>query len=313
MKNYLENTLRQKVDIKENIALYKKLPLVFKSRYKIYDVKTNNISWVGIRVRDNSGLINLRKDRILIEKVTNLNCALFLRNTTFYIKEKLIKEGIPFVIDDKEIYLPFIGTLLTSKTKKIKPVKLISYITQKMILMAIYEKWKNVTAAQAARILNISRMTATRCFDEIEYLNIDILDTYGKSKVITILDDKKALWNNIANILRNPVIKKYEISNDLKLKNKAGISALSKYSLIDDNRYPTYALTKKELSKYNLKEQADTFGDIGCVVLELGYYIDFNNQNNQDPLSAILSLDEEEKADIRVSKAIEEVLKEILC
>ena len=34
MKNYLENTLRQKVDIKENMALYKKLPLVFKSSKK---------------------------------------------------------------------------------------------------------------------------------------------------------------------------------------------------------------------------------------------------------------------------------------
>ena len=107
----------------------------------------------------------------------------------------------------------------------------------------------------------------------------------------------------------------------LNLNNKLRLKPISlqlignspKYSLIGDNRYPTYALTKKELSKYNLKEQADTFGDIGCVVLELGYYIDFNNQNNQDPLSAILSLDEEEKADIRVSKAIEEVLKEILC
>ena len=37
--------------------------------------------------------------------------------------------------------------------------------------------------------------------------------------------------------------------------------------------------------------------EIGCVVLELGYFIDFKNKKLEDPLSVTLSLTESEKQD----------------
>ena len=63
----------------------------------------------------------------------------------------------------------------------------------------------------------------------------------------------------------------------MKLEKKAGISALCEYSLLSDNVYPTYAVTKKELkaSGVKMERQAGKLEEIGCVVLELGYFIDF--------------------------------------
>ena len=57
----------------------------------------------------------------------------------------MIEEGIPFVIDRKQVFLPFIGYLLSKgNERELAPVHLISFLTQKMLLMAIYERWNEV-------------------------------------------------------------------------------------------------------------------------------------------------------------------------
>lgn len=313
MKDYLEKTLRQKVSIKANNSLCDKLPLAFKGRYYFFDIETNGMHWVAIKPKSDAGLVTLRKDRAKVQAAAGLNCAIFMDSTTCYIKEKLIEEGIPFVLADKQVYLPFIGFLLTSSGERdIAPVQLISYLTQKLILTAIYEKWDKVTVSEAAVRLGVTKTSVTRCFDEIEYLSIDILDAKGKSRAITVSEDRKQLWEKLQSVLRNPVIARYELREDLLLDKKAGITALCEYSLLSDNDYPTYAITKKEITNTEIKKMKRVCRgeEIGCVVLELGYFIDFDNKKIEDPLSVVLSLSDEEKQDERVCISINEMLEE---
>ena len=176
MKAFLEKTIRQKISINKNEKVFNKLPLVYRGRYEIYNVSMNQTTWILVKPKEKIGLVKLRKDRLVIEKATELNCALWFETTTYYIKEKLLNEGVPFVIKDKQVYLPFLGYLLSNeKERSIKPVHMISFITQKMLLVAMYEKWKGVTVTQAASKLGVTKMSASRAFDEMEYLNIDVL------------------------------------------------------------------------------------------------------------------------------------------
>ena len=243
MKEFLEKSLRQNVRMTENKEIYKKLPLAYRGRYDIFTVETNGVLWMAIQPRDDVGLVLLRRDRTCVEKMTGLNCAIFLERTTFYIKEKLMEEGIPFVI---------------------------------------------------------------------EYLNIGVLDMKGKSRVINIPDDRKQLWQQIESVLRNPVIRRFVLRKDMKLEKKAGISALCEYSLLSDNAYPTYAVTKKELKASGVKveKQASELEEIGCVVFELGYFIDFLGKGLQDPFSVVLSQTREEQEEERVDISINEMLEE---
>ena len=285
MKSFLEKTLCQNVMIDETEYLNEKLPLAFRGRYTFYKVETNGSPWIAIQPKADVGLAALRKDWIKIEKAAGLNCAIFFDSTSFYIKEKLLEEGIPFVLKDKQVYLPFIGYLLSNENeRKISPVYLISFLTQKVILVAIYEKWENVTASKAAIRLGVTKMSANRCFDEIEYLNVDILGMKGKSRVITVPADIQKLWNDVRVILRNPVIARYELKEDIQLEKKAGITALCEYSLLSDNEYPTYAITKKEITESRIRKmkQVHSGEEIGCVVLELGYFIDFKNKKLEE-------------------------------
>ena len=313
MKEFLEKTLRQYVSMEESEYLNDKLPLAFRGRYIFYKVETNGLSWVAIQPKNDVGLVTLRKDRAKIEKVAGLNCAIFLNATTFYIKEKLIEEGVPFVLEGKQVYLPFIGYLLSSANERnLAPVHLISFLTQRLIFTAIYEKWENVTVSEAADKLSVTKMSVSRCFDEIEYLNVDILGMKGKSRVITVPPDIKKLWDDMQDVLRNPVIARYELSEDINLEKKAGISALCEYSLLSDNEYATYAITKKEIAESGIKRMrlVHPGEEIGCVVLELGYFVDFRDKSLEDPMSVALSLSDIEKQDERVNISVGEMLEE---
>ena len=313
MREFLEKTLRQNVIMTENKEVYKKLPLAYRGRYDIFTVETNGVLWMAIHPKDDIGLVVLRRDRAVVEKITGLNCAVFLDRTTFYIKEKMIEEGIPFVIDRKQVFLPFIGYLLSKgNERELAPVHLISFLTQKMLLMAIYERWNEVKVSDAAKRLEVSTKSASRCFDELEYLNIDVLGMKGKSRVINIPNDRKQLWQQIERMLRNPVIRRFILRKDMKLEKKAGISALCEYSLLSDNAYLTYAVTKKELKSSGVTEekQVSELEEIGCAVLELGYFIDFSGKGLQDPLSVVLSLTGEEQEEERIDISINEMLEE---
>ena len=299
MKEFLEKTLRQNVIMTENKEVYKKLPLAYRGRYDIFTVETNGVLWMAIHPKDDIGLVVLRRDRAGVEKITGLNCAVFLDRTTFYIKEKMMEEGIPFVIEGKQVFLPFIGYLLSKENEReLAPVHLISFLTQKMLLMAIYERWNEVKVSGAAKRMGASTKSASRCFDELEYLNIDVLGMKGKSRVINIPNDRKQLWQQIERMLRNPVIRRFILRKDMKL--------------LSDNAYLTYAVTKKELKASGVTEekQVSELEEIGCAVLELGYFIDFSGKGLQDPLSVVLSLTGEEQEEERIDISINEMLEE---
>ena len=94
-------------------------------------------------------------------------------------------------------------------------------------------------------------MSANRCFDEIEYLNVDILGMKGKSRVITVPADIQKLWNDVRVILRNPVIARYELKEDIQLEKMAGITELGyfidfKNKKLEDPLSVTLSLTESE-------------------------------------------------------------------
>ena len=312
MKNYLERSLHMEVSIKEAAAVYDKLPLMYKGMYNIFLVSSGGVNWIAIEPKGETSLPQLRKNRAVVEKTAGLNCAVFLQKSNYYSREKMVEEGIPFVLQDKEIYLPFLGVLLSaSKSRDIKPVHQISFLTQKILITGIYQPYDKATVTDISKLVGVSKMAVSKCFDEIEYLGIDVMDSKGKSRALTMTGDKRALWEMISPFLRDPVIKRFELIDDVRLKRQAGLSALCSYSLLSDNAYPTYAVTKEDISESGVREKklAGKNEEKGSVVLELGYFIDVVKAGIQDPLSVSLSLGEYAD-DERVQLSVEEMFKE---
>lgn len=311
MKDYLENILHMKIRIDDSESLYDHLPLLYKGTYDIFKVDSGGVEWIAMRPKTNVRLNQLRKNRAFLEKKTQLNAALLLEKTSLYSKDRMIEEGIPFIICNDTVYLPFLGILLGKKQRELKPVNQISFLTQRILLTGLYKGYNKATVTYLSEQLKVSKMAVSKSFDEIEYLDIGVMDHDGRRRSITIGNDKKSVWEKIRPCMRNPVIRAFNLKEDVHLPKKAGISALSEYSMLEDNGYPTYAVEKSEIGILGIRElkQAAKVEDIGCRVFEVGYFIDCVKENVQDPLSVVLSI-EDELGDERVEISVEEMLKE---
>ena len=312
MNEFIEKCIGMKVDIKD-VDYNGKLPMIYSSLYDFKIASMHNIEWLIAIPKEKINLAQLRKNHRQIEKLLDMRCALYIKDTSTYSKNAMIADGIPFIVEDREIYLPFLGILLNSANERnIKPVQRLSFLTQKMIITAIYEKWNEVTVTKAAEQLDITKMSASRCFDEIDFFDMPILGTKGKSRVINIPDDVKGLWSSIEVYMRNPVLNIFNINDNLTLPVKGGMSALAEYSMISDNKYPTYVVAKKDIKDLALKDRLVDIkkDEPGCIIQEVGYVISFGNGDAIDPLSLFLSLSDDEKADERIEISVREMLEE---
>lgn len=311
MKEFIEKTMHQKVELNEYDKI-NNFPLMYRVNYEFYIMKIEKQQCLLVKPKGETGLVILRKQQKRIEQLTGLVCVLYLTRMNYYSRDKMLEEGIPFIWENRQIYMPFLGILLNqNEAREIKPCSRVSFLTQKLLLTALYQNWKNVTVTLAAKELGVSKMSITRCFDEIECLEIPVLEKKGRTRMVNGMD-KKEMWKIIEPFMRNPLLQEYYLEKDIAEELvMSGNSALSEFSLLSDNVYPTYAITKTELKTYGIKErkQVPRGETPGCIVQELGYLILFKDKTVIDPLTVFLLMGEEQE-EPRVERALEEMLEE---
>ena len=93
--------------------------------------------------------------------------------------EKILRQNV-IMTENKEVYkkLPLVYRgrydIFTVENTHIKQKYLLSFLFSYLLSEQIFESLDFLTHAQSA----------SRCFDELEYLNIDVLGMKGKSRVI---------------------------------------------------------------------------------------------------------------------------------
>ena len=314
--SYIEETLH----MNGNASVYERsdtLPLYLRNGYYLYSLAISGATCLLAEPKEPANLTALRKQSIQLKILTGLDCVLCLEVVRIYTKEKMLAEGIPFVIAGQQIYMPFLGIALTNNcAREIPVIDKISFSTQKLLLTAIYEGWVQTTLTEAAKALNISKMSVTRCFDELESLGLMLVKSEGKMRRFNYKSGRRALWETVRPFLRNPISRQYRLGEqlDIGFEKLGGMSAVCHYSMLADNHYTVYAISKddaKEIGKLKLPlvpENETPF----IIIHVMSYNLEYHEANAIDPLTAILSLTDEEKTDPRVEAAIDEILEECL-
>ena len=312
MKEYLEKSLKK--PIKMSVYLdCKELLRTFGDIYDFYIIKMEDFEWLIAEPLMSFSLNFMRKHQRLMKKLSGMECALYLKKQSLYKRNTMVEERIPFIIWDKMVFLPFLDILVYARADKaLKPVEKIAFLTQKLLLLALYEKWKDMNVQKIAKELNVTTVAVHKCFDEIQYFKLPIIKDVGRSRLLSIDVSSREMWNMIEPIFRNPVIKTYKLVEDIAADIKAGVSAICEYSGLQDNPCPTYAVTKRDLQRFQIKirQQAVTEDEIGCVVQELGYCIDFKGKGLVDPLTVYMSLSDEQRQNGEIKICIDSMLKE---
>ena len=312
MKNYLEAVLHQDVNI-QPFTDTRKLPLAYRNRYMLSNMVIAGQGTVLVEPLEHEPLAAIKKQHRQLELYTGSRCVLALKYMSSYARDAMVKDGIPFVWEGHQVYLPFLGMLLDSTIGRSVPqCEEISFLTQRLLLTALYQSWEEVTVTKASGMLGVTKTAISHCFDELEAINMPYLSVRSRARKLTIEKDKRAAWENLKDSLRNPVIATYALKERPAARLRtAGLTALAGYSLLSEPSCPTFAMSKKVISILKLtKSHLAPAEDMpACILQEIGYQIDFCAGTAIDPLSLVLSLSHEEKEEPRISMAVDEMLE----
>lgn len=298
----------------------KKLPLYLIKAYDYIKIEYYGKTFLAINCSDKEelGIDELKKHIKQIKKYTNLEHELVIifNVTTRYMRSRLIREQISFIIPGKQIYFPTLGMVYSEKLiskyrldrvytseTKMRPA------TQALFLELVLNRKANINQSTLAKKLNISRMSISRAFKELKSMNL-IKDT-NEDGVVNIKFSEHIIevWQKAQDYIVNPILKKVYVIMD-SIDNElwdhliiSGESALSRFSMLGEPKYKTYGITNKEWNALDHKPQIVEVKDDRVCIIELWKHKLPVNDNIIHPLSLLVLLASE--SDERIINELE--------
>ena len=288
----------------------KNYPNYIVARYRIQKISINDLKMFFIYPKTElESITTLEKHINKIKEYENIPVVLILDKISYRQKEYLIKERISFIVEGKQIYLPFMAIYLQERCDALKQVNdNILPSAQLLLLYFIYKGNKNLSTSQAARDLNLTPTSLSRASRQLESKNLIKTKKIGVNKILYSELTPEALYNSVKDILTNPVKRTVYISKD-KIDSTlmiSGCSALSKYSMLNETNIKYYA--SSNITKWSKISTNRLYDSNTQVVLQLFSYDSsiLSNNNIVDKLSLALSLKDD--TDERVEQAVNEML-----
>jgi len=254
----------------------------------------------------------LKKHIARIQKNENLPVVLVLKELSFRRKEYLIREKIPFIVDGKQIYLPFMAMYLQERCSAEKiPREEILPSAQMLLLHFIYRGAQDLSTSQAAKDLELTPTSISRASRQLEEMGLLHIRKVGVQRIMQSEDSSKTLFQKAGDKLLNPVkrtvyIPQKYVGADLP---ESGYSALAEYSMLNAPNVRCYAAERisqwKDVMTNSLQNSQEQ------VAVEMWRYNPrkLSTRDTVDELSLALALRED--TDERVEEAIEEMLNEL--
>ena len=298
---YLDKVLGIEVTY-ENVE-FKHLPNFIAARYCLQMVAMNGQRAIFLYPKTELEQIEVLKKHIArIQKNENLPVVLVLNELSFRQKEYLIREKIPFIVEGKQIYLPFMAMYLQERCNaEREPREEILPSAQMLLLHFIYGGAQELSTSQAAKDLELTPTSISRASKQLEEMGLLHIKKLGVQRILQSEDSPKTLFQKAGDKLLNP-IKRTELL-------ESGYSALAEYSMLNAPNVKCYATERisqwKDVMTNSLQDSQ------AQVTVEMWRYNPrkLSTRNIVDELSLALALRED--ADERVEEAVEEMLNEL--
>ena len=285
------------------------LPLYIASNYQFYTAYIENIRCIVIiPIEELPTLPSLKKQIQKIRVIDDVPVVLYSKTISFYRRKSLLENHIPF-ITDKQVFLPFIGTLLVNEKEPEKIKDKFVYSTQLLFLAYMYNHEKKAYVSDLSKYLPFSAMTLSRAVKQLEMTDLFLVYKVGVNKVIESKYSYKELFERIQHYLLTPVRHVGYMDQSLVTDYMilAGESALSEISMLNPSRIKTYAVYEKDFDKTQLiDELIDPDVQVKVEIWAYNPQL-FTHTNIADTLSIILSL--KENKDERIEEVLEDILK----
>jgi DNA-binding MarR family transcriptional regulator len=308
---FLKRTLRLNVKIDESTQKYP-LPNYIISRYIIHTALFDRQKVFLLYPKTELEPVNAIRNHIQkIQTLEKIPVVVVLTRITARQRQNMVDAGIPFIVENKQCYLPFLGTLFTEKCDaETESAEKLIPSAQMLLFYYIYRNQREIYANEAVEALGVSAMTITRAVRQLE--QVGIIHTYknGVKKVITSECTGKELFEKAKKYMFCPIHKKKYIRKEIVDESLliSGDQALSMYSMLNTPRVNCYATG--DTAKWKDRLEDTLIDDRLLVELQLWKYDPrvLAKDSTVDVLS--LAMCYVDDPDERVEEAVEEMLEE---
>lgn len=297
------------------------LPLFLRERFSLFSVRLFGKKWL-LAVEspdwDPGTPTEYRQQWQQLKQAAGENhVALVLPFVSATVRDRMVRMGIPFLIPGTQIFLPESMVLLTETFGNAgSPAgKPLSPVAQMLLLFQIQKGGVDeLSAKELSARLGYSRPSLSNATSELEQNRLCETCRKGKEQRIAFAGSGKELWAAGLPLLRSPVKKTRFViwANPPREARQAGLSALSRMSLLAEDPVPVYALQEKSirqgLEQGRFNACPDRYG--ADARLEFWRYDPalLSDGALVDTLSLYLSLRKD--PDERVQAALEEMMEE---
>lgn len=315
----LEEYLLEALDIQAKAISWKgekKLPFYLQDTYSFYECSFPKKKSLLFISKKNTELTpaKIHSDLKQLRQKYGDSCIYVTSAISSYDRKRLIGYKVPFIVPGNQMFLPEMGVDLREHFRKKETERMnLSPSAQALLIHVLLHKEKDIfSSSELVKTLKYSRMSIVRALDEVRALALGKELLIGNERALQVPKNRREFWEIAKTHLRSPVkkrylIKKYRKSDLLKdLGNLSGLSALSKHSMLQSPKIPSYAIDKKtwpQLSEFE-KVFTDLEADFEIEVWKYDPKL-FAKKGIVDPYSLYLSL--RGTADERVEAALEEI------
>ncbi len=310
--NFIETSTNWVVNEKE---IHIKMPLYIKAAYELWNTEIAGFGILFLKIKDSQ--IDMRIHQNAVKKIEELypcRAVLVFEKLDGRNVNSLIKKHISFVIENKQIYMPF--ALIQMQTEHIKAnQKKYNELTvdADTILIGYLDNIisNGMMIKEISQITNRDFRAVSNALDILESLNFLNIEKIGRSKQVYFIPKLEA-YERLKENNKSPIKYTFYTQDILDRETTfSGYSALSKYTSLIDESVKTIAVSQKILKNMNIQE-------LECDKDTANYKIEvwdrepslFSYNNTINPLYLLRILKNIE--DERTQYALEEIEKNIL-
>ena len=231
--------LGMELTLEESASVERSLPRIHSERYALVNATLKGLEdhrFIAAVAKSYPTILSARSLRMAVRKLgENLPIVIYLERIDPGMKRGFASEGIPFISEDGNAYLPFLGIQEAPALPIPEPL---SPQAQRIALNLTSGKWVDVTASELAELCGKSRASVTKYLREIEAIKPALLDTSWRSRILGDNGlNREELLNLFDPYLVSPVGKRHLLASPLDAKTLAshnaklsGLSALPFFS-----------------------------------------------------------------------------------
>ncbi len=179
------------------------VPNYIHARYRLQKVSLDGKKAVFVYPKTELEAIDVIKKHLKrIQSAMEASAILVLDHLTYRQKQYLLRDHIPFVVDGKQIYLPFMAVYLQQRADSERPeITEILPSAQLLFLYYVYHGCGELLTSEAAEALLFTATSISRASRQLEDLGLVQTEKRGVQKVVyseknhgNFLKQQKVIW-----------------------------------------------------------------------------------------------------------------------